>query len=61
MELVNLFATSYFIAYIPTAVPTSWILAKSLWASLLVTNIGIVVGGWIRFIAGDNYGVALFG
>ena len=61
VDLINLFATSYFIAYVPTAVPTSWILNKSLWGALLCTNIGIVVGGWIRVVAGKNYGICLLG
>jgi predicted MFS family arabinose efflux permease len=61
MDLINLFATSYFIAWIPTAIPAVYLLKNKLWLSGLIVHIMCAIGCWIRFAAGDNYGAAIFG
>ena len=52
---------TYFIGYIPTSIPSSWLLGKSLYVSTLISNITLALGAWIRYVAFDVYGVALLG
>lgn len=52
---------AYFIAYIPAAIPSSWLLGKSLYLSTLISNITLAIGCWIRYFAFDVYAVTLLG
>jgi hypothetical protein len=61
MALINLLAMTYFIAYIPTAPLSSWFLGKSLYWSMMIINITLFVGSWVRVLAFDMYGVVLLG
>ena len=60
-DAISLFELSFMIMYIVTAFPTSWFLNYSLRYSLLAGSLLLLSGSSLRFLAWDDYAIALTG
>ncbi|CAG9335682.1 unnamed protein product [Blepharisma stoltei] len=60
-DQITMFITSFMITSIASAPITPWILSKSYHWTMMASWISAFVGCWVKYLAGHDYYIALFG